>query len=177
SHSPIFSIHDYSPKPRNPYFDAKLEVFNPKSKSLASSPFKIDLAKCFELRKLSIGEKLHDKWSSPSLIEENLSKIFPKRRSSTPSAAKPSSSPKRISEFRKSVKTDSENDDAFKSRQITQNGKESEVLFSSPENFLITKTAPSVEAFGVPSVDLTTSSDDMESCRLVFFEVILLLAR
>ncbi|XP_052746376.1 oxysterol-binding protein-related protein 8 isoform X2 [Bicyclus anynana] len=162
SPSPLLSTHHYSPKNRHAYFDAKLDVFkNGKSRSAASSPFKIDLAKCFELKKLALGEKFQE-WSSPSLIEENLAKIFPKRRSSTPSAAKPSCSPKRISEFRKSVKTDSENDVPH---ELSRNGRESEVLFSSPENFLITKTAPSVEQFGSMPVDMTSSSDDIQNCR------------
>ncbi|XP_069364450.1 oxysterol-binding protein-related protein 8-like isoform X2 [Maniola hyperantus] len=163
SPSPLLNIQDYSPKAKHANFDAKLAVFKiDKSKSLTTSPFKIDLTKCFELRKLSLTEKLHDKCTSPtSIIEENLTKIFAKRRSSTPSATKPSSSPKKISEFRKSVKTDSENDDALNSRMI-ECTRESEVLFSSPENILITKTAPSMERFGGQSVDLSSSTDD---CR------------
>ncbi|CAH0731130.1 unnamed protein product, partial [Brenthis ino] len=158
SPSPLFSISDYSPQslrvvPKYLKNDEKI------SKSLTSSPFKIDsklpILRCFELPKLSLGEKRVGREKSPSLFEENIARFIPKRRSSTPSVSKSSAARKAIGHLRESgVKTDSENDEAIKRE------KRSEVLFSSPENFLITKTAPSVERFG-QSVDVSSSSDDV----------------
>lgn len=167
SPSPLLSVADYSPISVRSEFKSLVDKdSNEKiTKSLTASPFKIDtklpLLGCFELPKLSLGDRrsFRDK-RAMSFVEENLSKIILKRRCSTPSVTNNSSSQKRISEFRESgVKTDSENEalqtEVIKRRKIL----ESEVLFSSPENFLITKTAPSVERFDEP-IDVSTSSDD-----------------
>ncbi|XP_075990053.1 oxysterol-binding protein-related protein 8 isoform X2 [Anticarsia gemmatalis] len=118
------------------------------SKSLASSPYKLELKKspilrCLELPKMPIYDKSKEKLSPTNIIEENFIKFmstFPKRRSSIPITC----SQKRVIELRESgVKTDSENDDVFvkSSRNIY---KRCEVICDTPENVII-KTAPSVE--------------------------------
>lgn len=168
SPSPLLSVADYSPLSVRSEFKTYVDNDNNEkiTKSLTTSPFKIDsklpLLRCFELPKLSLGDRrsIRDK-RAMSFVEENLSKIILKRRCSTPSVTNNNSSQKRISEFRESgVKTDSENDEALQT-EVMKRRKilESEVLFSSPENFLITKTAPSVERFEEP-IDVSTSSDD-----------------
>ncbi|XP_073966066.1 uncharacterized protein [Choristoneura fumiferana] len=96
-----------------------------------------------------------DKSISPTAaIEENLMKIMmalPKRRSSTPSTKV---TQKRISDLRKSgAKTDSENDDVF----VKMEGR-SQVICDTPDNIIITKTAPSVEKFLRYS---SSSTDDL----------------
>lgn len=128
------------------------------SKSLASSPYKIEvkkspLLKCLELPKLPL-ERAKDKLSPTSMIEENFMKFmstFPKRRSSTPTTF----TQKRISELRESgVKTDSENDDVFiKNKRKLYKGVE--VICDTPENIII-KTAPSAERVR----EYTSSSTD-----------------
>ena len=129
------------------------------SKSLASSPYKIEIKKspilkCLELPKMPLGDRSKEKLSPTSIIEENFMKFmstFPKRRSSTPLTF----SQKRISELRESgVKTDSENDDVFlKSKRRLYKG--SEVICDTPENIII-KTAPSAERVR----EYTSSSSD-----------------
>lgn len=127
-------------------------VDNRVSKSLASTPRRA--IKCFEMPKF-IDKK--DKSISPTAaIEENLMKIMmalPKRRSSTPSTK---ITQKRISDLRKSgAKTDSENDDVF----VKMEGK-SQVICDTPDNIIITKTAPSVEKF----LRYSSSSTDDFGC-------------
>lgn len=128
------------------------------SKSLASSPYKLEIKnssilKCLELPKIPLGDRSKDKMSSTSMIEENFMKFmstFPKRRSSTPLTF----SQKRMSELRESgVKTDSENDDVFVKSKKKYKG--SEVICDTPENIII-KTAPSVERVR----EYTSSSSD-----------------
>lgn len=126
----------------------KTKLEKPISKSLASSP-RFDIVKrthltsCFELPKRP-GEKRR-KCSTPT-IEDNLVKVFtsfPKRRSSTPSTK---TSQKRISELRESgFKTDSENDDI--NQKITKRFVGSKIICSTPDNIIITETAPSLERF------------------------------
>lgn len=137
------------------------------SKSLASSPYKLDLKKspilkCLELPKFPIPEKSKDKLSPTALIEENFLKFvstFPKRRSSTPMQFPQ----KRISELRDSgVKTDSE-DDVFLKKKICK----AEIICDTPENIII-KTAPSIERMR----QYTTSSSD-EAMELFRFACIL----
>ncbi|XP_061727546.1 oxysterol-binding protein-related protein 8 isoform X2 [Cydia pomonella] len=121
------------------------------SKSLASSPLKLEFSKlkCFEMPKLSILDR-KEKCISPSAIEENLVKLvmtIPKRRSSTPSTK---ITQKRISDLRKSgAKTDSEDD--FKDRGKT------EILCDTPDNIII-RTAPSNERVRKYS---SSSTDDI----------------
>ncbi|KOB73236.1 Sperm-associated antigen 5 [Operophtera brumata] len=139
------------------------KIEKPISKSLASSP-RLDIVKrthltrCFELPKRP-GEKRR-KTSTP-LIEDSLVKLFtlfPKRRSSTPSSK---TCQKRISELRESgFKTDSENDDVFKKR--TKRFVGSKVICNTPDNILITETAPSLERFRRYS---STSDDVFEEYR------------
>ncbi|CAH2083442.1 unnamed protein product [Euphydryas editha] len=169
SPSPLLSVADYSPQSvRSEFKDYNEKNINEKmTKNLTTSPFKIDtklpILRCFELPKLSIGDRRNGRDKSPmNFFEENLSKIILKRRCSTPSVSNSNSSQKRISELRESgVKTDSENDEALQTEMMKRREvMESEVLFSSPENFLITKTAPSVEKFE-ESVDVSSSSDDV----------------
>lgn len=134
------------------------------SKSLTSSPLKIEkklpIFKCFDISKIPIEKKIKDRATTPTnIIEENLFKLMsslPKRRSSTPSTLKLPQ--KRISELRLSgAKTDSE-DDYLKS-ELTKKGKgNSEMLCATPENIIITKTAPSVERFRKYS---SSSTDDV----------------
>lgn len=164
------------------------------SKSLASSPLKVEsltkrapILRCFEMPKLplslgdklplSLGERFKDKSVSPSLIEDNLVKFmtaFPKRRSSTPGTVKSALVQKKISELRVSgVKTDSENDDFLKcalskKRKIKRS---SEVICATQDNnFMITKTAPSVERFRKYSSSTTDEvfNADESFRRLVF---------
>lgn len=133
------------------------------SKSLTSSPLKLEkklpILKYFEIPK-SIEKKIKDRVASPTnIIEENLIKLMtslPKRRSSTPSTQK--FTQKRISELRSSgAKTDSE-DDYFKFELTKKNKDNSKVLCATPENIIITKTAPSVERFRKYS---SSSTDDV----------------
>lgn len=135
------------------------------SKSLASSPLKIDLPKktpllkYFDLPKsaVSLGDK-KDKTNTGSKTP------FPKRRSSTPSTLKSKTAQKRISDLRESgAKTDSENDDV-KPMQRKFRGS-SEIICDTSNaynNILITKTAPSIERFRETS---TSSTDDDKSSR------------
>lgn len=133
------------------------------SKSLTTSPLKIEkkspILKCLDVPK-AIEKKFKDRAMSPTnIIEENLIKLmtsFPKRRSSTPSTLKLTQ--KRISELRMSgAKTDSE-DDFIKTELTKKRLGTSEVLCSTPENIIITKTAPSVERFRKYS---SSSTDDI----------------
>lgn len=137
------------------------------SKSLASSPYKVEMKKspilrCLEFPKISLSEKTKEKSSPTNILEENFLKFmstFPKRRSSTPSSFKQ----KRIGELRESgVKTDSENDDVFLNRQRKKLFKGSEIICDTPENLII-KTAPSAERVR----ELSTTSSDDEVCRFV----------
>lgn len=161
-------------------FDSKAAKCQRMTKSLASSPMKAEgkkspILKCFDMPKLPLGDRrvVKDKTVSPtSLIEDNLMRFmatFPKRRSSTPSTLKTAITQKRISELRESgVKTDSENDDVFlKQFPKRKRLKDDVVLCDTPENIIITKTAPSIERFRKYS---STSSDGeiVEARRLVF---------
>lgn len=137
----------------------------PTSKSLASSPRfeKRNLTSCFELPKLSPGDKRR-KCTTPSSFVEM--KLLQKRRSSTPSSKKISQ--KRISELRDSgVKTDSENDDISIKRLPEKRCVGSKVICNTPDNIIITETAPSLERFRRYS----SSSDDVFDLeyRLVFY--------
>ncbi|KAM3955518.1 LOW QUALITY PROTEIN: oxysterol-binding protein-related protein 8, partial [Aphomia sociella] len=133
------------------------------SKSLASSPLRLEkkapILKCFDLPKLTFEKKNGKEKVGANFLEDNLFKFvatFPKRRSSTPTTVK-SLTQTRISELRASgFKTDSENDCA-KSVLSKRKLKDSEVLCDTPDNILITKTAPSVEKFRRYS---TSSTDD-----------------
>lgn len=149
-------------------FDKEPRIKKQMSKSLASSPYKIELKKspilkCLELPKMSTLDRSKEKLASTSLIEENfikfMSSTFPKRRSSTPMMI----AQKRIGELRESgIKTDSENDDVFiKAKRRLYKG--SEVICDTPENIII-KTAPSVERVREYS---SSSSDEREAYRLV----------
>ncbi|KAI5632018.1 oxysterol-binding protein domain-containing protein [Phthorimaea operculella] len=129
------------------------------SKSVTSSPMRLDsitkkapLLRCFEVPKLTLpigDKKAKEKDISP--FEENIFRFvnaLPKRRSSTPQSFKVAS--KRISQLRSSgAKTDSENDDLHvlkdKMPQKPSTLANSEVICTSPDNIVITKTAPSVE--------------------------------
>lgn len=152
------------------------------SKSLASSPSKIDqvkrtpILKCFELPKLplTLGDKKRDKSSlqPTNIIEENLLRLMtalPKRRSSTPCTVK-ALTQKRISELRSSgAKTDSENDDFLKCEIRKKSA--AEVICTTPDNIVITKTAPSVERFRRYSSSSTDDVCDVDTSvfGLVFF--------
>ncbi|KAJ2942460.1 hypothetical protein O0L34_g16066 [Tuta absoluta] len=129
------------------------------SKSVTSSPMRLEsitkkapLLRCFEVPKLTLplgDKKAKEKDISP--FEENLFRFvnaLPKRRSSTPQSYKLTS--KRISQLRSSgAKTDSENDDLHNvlKEKLPQKRaiNTSEVICTSPDNIVITKTAPSVE--------------------------------
>ncbi|KAJ2942461.1 hypothetical protein O0L34_g16066 [Tuta absoluta] len=113
---------------------------------------KAPLLRCFEVPKLTLplgDKKAKEKDISP--FEENLFRFvnaLPKRRSSTPQSYKLTS--KRISQLRSSgAKTDSENDDLHNvlKEKLPQKRaiNTSEVICTSPDNIVITKTAPSVE--------------------------------
>lgn len=137
------------------------------SKSLASSPYRVEMKKspilrCLEFPKISLSEKTKEKSSPTNILEENFLKFmstFPKRRSSTPSSFKQ----KRIGELRESgVKTDSENDDVFLNSQRKKLFKGSEIICDTPENLII-KTAPSAERVR----ELSSTSSDDEVCRFV----------
>ncbi|KPJ00493.1 Oxysterol-binding protein-related protein 8 [Papilio xuthus] len=130
------------------------------SKSLASSPLKIDIPKKTPILKYFDLPK-----SAMSLGDKNkiISKTpIPKRRSSTPSTSKCKRS-QRISDLRESgAKTDSENDDVKTIRKFRGS---SEILCDASNacnNILITKTAPSIERFRETS---TSSTDDDKSKR------------
>lgn len=143
------------------------------SKSLASSPYKIELKKspmlkCLELPKMPLSDKTKERISPATMIEENFMKFmatFPKRRSSTPSTF----TQKRIIELRESgVKTDSENDDVFiKAKRRLYKG--SEIICDTPENLII-KTAPSAERVREYSSSSTDEARDeyrfVLSCKI-----------
>ncbi|KAG6463803.1 hypothetical protein O3G_MSEX014083, partial [Manduca sexta] len=126
------------------------------SKSLASSP-RMDLVrksalKCFD--KKALKGKI-----SPTITDENLFKMmsFPKRRSSTPSTLFLTQN-KMLRES--GVKSDTENDEVFAKSWKKKRCKD-EVLCATPENIIITKTAPSMERFREYS---STSSNGSVDC-------------
>lgn len=130
------------------------EKHKPISKSLASSPrfdiAKTHLTRCFDTKPL-------DRKKSPT-IDDNLVKLMSlsKRRSSTPTTK--CLAQKRISELRESgAKTDSENDDVFFKELPKKRRVDSKVICSTPDNIIITETAPSIERFRRYS----SSSDDV----------------
>lgn len=146
------------------------------SKSLTSSPLKIEkkmpILKYFDIPKTTTEKKIKDRVTTPTnVIEENLIKLMtslPIRRSSTPSTQKLTQ--KRISELRSSgAKTDSEDD--YLKFELTKKKKDnSEVLCATPENIIITKTAPSVERFRKYS---SSSTDDVcEAQRRYVFKIL-----
>ncbi|XP_041984272.1 oxysterol-binding protein-related protein 8 isoform X1 [Aricia agestis] len=169
---PLFSVLDCSPGSTKS-FGKKISCDKDDErmcKSLAASPFKVDFNKhimrCFELPKLG----LSDKKDKEKEVEVTEVREFSKRRSSTPSV-KSKNKQKKMRDS--GVKSDSESE-LSNLNEMNQKKEESEVIFSSPANFIITKTAPSIERFDesidkddkdekdekAPSVDSTTTTDD-----------------
>lgn len=147
------------------------------SKSLASSPYRLDalkkspILKCFDITKSNSGR---DVKMSPSLDDGLLKFVTSsrKRRSSTPgNMLRLNRSPV----FRRSgARTDSENEDVPK-RLLSD--KRSEILCDTPDNILITRTAPSVERFA--RCCSSTSDDEFQrhGYDFLFFYLDLLMAR
>ncbi|CAG4974080.1 unnamed protein product [Colias eurytheme] len=138
----------------------RLEVKQIRHRSLTSSPMNLELIRKSPILKFFDMPKLVLKQGTK---KEELSKYD--RRSSTPSIRKSKAAQKRISELRESgAKTDSENDESFHSK-LKRRLANSEVICDTPENILITKTAPSDERFR----DTTTSSSedlDVQGCSV-----------
>ncbi|KPJ18378.1 Oxysterol-binding protein-related protein 8 [Papilio machaon] len=138
------------------------------SKSLASSPMKIDIPKktpilkYFDLPKSALS--LGDKRDKSNNIRSKTP--LPKRRSSTPSTSKTRTAQKRISDLRESgAKTDSENDDKSVPKKFKGS---SEIICDTSDacnNILITKTAPSIERFRETSTSSTDDDDDKSDRR------------
>lgn len=136
------------------------KAVKPDSKSLTSSPLRIEKIMPALKRKRPIENKIKDRVTTPAnVIEESVFKLMtalPKRRSSTPTTLKLTQ--KRISELRLSgAKSDSE-DDYLKFELANMGKGNSQVLRATPENIIVTKTAPSVESFRKYS---SSSTDDV----------------
>lgn len=125
------------------------------------------LLKSFELPKLPLPvyERKEKRVSPTALIEENLFKFvtsLPKRRSSTPTSLMTFPS-KHMHDLRSSgAKTDSENGD---SKKRSCKKKQTKILCETPENIIITKTAPSFDRFSKYSSSSTEDIFDRNICR------------
>lgn len=141
------------------------EILTQKSKSLVSSPSKAELCKkspilkCFDVPKMvvSYADKISGKEKSLRLMN---------RRSSTPSTLKFLTQPSTIRES--GVKTDSENDEGFlKIRLKKKLLNDPVVICDTPENIIITKTAPSIERFSISRSSSSVYENDFSEYRSV----------
>lgn len=137
------------------------------SKSLASSPLKIDLPKRSPILKYFEPKPSQEEerpLQASNTVEGDAKPTLPKRRSSTPCTLKTKLARKRISDLRHSgFKTDSENDDV--TRAVVKLDGGSEVICDTSNSVLITKTAPSVERFACSSSSTTDGCDDKPGRR------------